>query len=262
MSNFIIEYNNDKTLMIHSFRSETDIIIGDTTSEFLIDNILDCPKIYSVKLSNSFISYSNQFRWLTFDDGLFVQAPLIKLFDKSKTIFFPSFGLLRPEEIQPNPIENSIAHRNKPVYLSTFMSSIEVWDLVQSGYKLGMHGWYHLNLNLNHHDIDNSNKLKILKNDAKLCSKAYSEYVLKFPEVFITDGVLELFYCTPYNVLNDLQKLYISFLAHYLENDLKPLDLNNSYINIPKKLKIFSRERIPIENFVKEIQCHYLKELD
>lgn len=237
----IIEYNSKKTLMIHSFQSIFREYVGDSESELLLEDILESPGIFK----KSFEEKLNEFDYITFDDGLYQQIEFIKLFPKDKVIFFPSFGLLRPNGIQPNPIENSIAHSNKNTSLSTFMSSTEVWDLVQSGYKIGMHGWYHLNLNLNHHDIDYEfrRKLKILKDDAKKCVEAYLKYVPEYKEIY---------FCTPYNCLNENQQLYIGFLSHFLEQfNIKPL-----------KLIVFSNERTSIENFVKEIKCHYLKNLD
>lgn len=239
-----IVYNHEdktrKTLMIHSFQSNFEGIPGDNDSKLHLEMIMD-----ENGLKKEFMEYINQFEYITFDDGLYVQTKLIKLFPKEKVIFFPSFGLMRPEEIQPKPIENSIAHKNKKTSLSTFMTSTEAWDLMQSGYKLGMHGWYHLNLNLNHLDIDIEPKtrLKLIRDDAKKCAETYLSYM----EDLIkggSSGYTELYFCTPYNCLNDLQRIYIEFLAHYLET--------LTAINIPKKLIIFSYERIPIENFIKE----------
>ena len=231
----IVEYNTKKTLMIHSFQSSFPEYKGDLNSEFYLQTILEQPGLFKKSFEKELI----EFDYITFDDGLYQQIEIIKLFPKDKVIFFPSFGLLRPNGIQPNPIENSIAHSNKNTSLSTFMTSTEVWDLVHSGYKLGMHGWYHLNLNLNHPDIDIKfkDKLKILKDDAKKCVKAYIEYI---SDIDIYKN--EIYFCTPYNCLNEDQKLYISFLLYFLEAlNIKSL-----------KLKVFSYERTSIENFIKE----------
>ena len=240
----IIENNSTKTLMIHSYISE--YFNTDKQSKFNLDSIYDKSKN---RLLEAFLELTKDYLF-TFDDGLIQQSQILYLFPKDRTIFFPSFGLLRPTNIQPYPIENSIAHSNKKLYLSTFMSSTEVWDSMQQGYKLGAHGWYHLNLNLSHLDINKltfTEKLKTFKWDAKLCAKKYIEFISKDIEKYINDNLLELYFCTPYNIYNENQKMYILLLANYLEENLKTLN-----INIPSKLKIFSGERISIENFLDE----------
>lgn len=259
----IIEYNFEsqkKTLMIHSFQSGINGIPGDTTSEFILDLIIDQTKSQFTK---EFMEFINEFEYITFDDGLYQQIELIKLFPKERVIFFPSFGLLRPKELQPTPIENSIAHDdiakgnnpNEKTSLSTFMTSTEAWDLMQSGYTLGMHGWNHLNLNLkpNDIDIDSGKWIKLLNDDAKKCANAYIDYFNKLDEYPIKGGYFEIYFCTPYNCMNELQHLYISLLANHLEK---------LAINIPKKLIIFSYERTPIENFLRKNTCHYVIKLD
>ena len=175
---FKIIYNKKKTIMVHSHQvldsNVKSRFVGDSSSEFILDLILDHTNELKRQVTTLFKDYI-----ITFDDGLYQQIEVIKLF-KQKSIFFPSFGLIRPEQILPHPIENSIAHSMKKIYLSTFMSSTEVWDLVHSGFKLGMHGWYHLNLNLNHLDIDNLTtleKYKLFREDARKCAEAYSNYI-------------------------------------------------------------------------------------
>ena len=240
----IIEYNFNKTIMIHSYIS--NYFTTDSDSKFNLDLIYDLSENC---LTDKFLELTRDYIF-TFDDGLIQQYNILNLFPKERTIFFPSFGLLRPKNIQPYPIENSIAHSNKKLYLSTFMSSTEVWDSMQQGYKLGAHGWYHLNLNLNHSDIDTLtfiNRIKLLKDDAKKCADAYTTFIYPNYKDYIKDNYLTLYFCTPYNVLNELQKMYIQILAEYLEKNLKTLN-----INIPSKLKIFSHERISIEDFVVE----------
>ena len=244
---FKIIYNKKKTIMVHSHQvldsNVKSRFVGDSSSEFILDLILDHTNELKRQVTTLFKDYI-----ITFDDGLYQQIEVIKLF-KQKSIFFPSFGLIRPEHILPHPIENSIAHSMKKIYLSTFMSSTEVWDLVHSGFKLGMHGWYHLNLNLNHLDIDNLTtleKYKLFREDARKCAEAYSNYITPVIDQYIIDGELELYFCTPYNCLNTFQKDYINLLCHYL-------DINFA-IDIPKKLIVFSNERTPIENFIKDIQ--------
>ena len=246
-------FNTEPTIMIHSFKYfKNDLnLIGDT-SDLELEKLIDPNSI------DAFEERFDKFKYITFDDGLYQQIGLIKLFKrlKSKVIFFPSFGLLRPEELPPNPIDNSIAHSNKTSSLSTFMTSTEAWDLMQSGYKLGMHGWYHLNLNLNHPDMQ-GNYLRTIKNDAKLCAKKYSELIAN---TYNTDAVKDAnvfthYFCTPYNIMNKYQKLYIQFLVHYLKvfNITIPT-------SVPQRLIIFSYERISIENFIKETTCHYVKD--
>ena len=184
----IIENNSTKTLMIHSYISE--YFNTDKQSKFNLDLIYDKSKN---RLLEAFLELTKDYLF-TFDDGLIQQSQILYLFPKDRTIFFPSFGLLRPTNIQPYPIENSIAHSNKKLYLSTFMSSTEVWDSMQQGYKLGAHGWYHLNLNLNHLDINKltfTEKLKTFKWDAKLCAKKYIEFISKDIEKYINDNLLE-----------------------------------------------------------------------
>ena len=243
---FKIIYNKRKTIMVHSYQVLDKIVkskfVGDTSSNFILDLILDNNDL-NIQVRDLFKDYI-----ITFDDGLYQQIEVIKLF-KQNPIFFPSFGLLRPENISPNPIENSIAHSMKKIYLSTFMSSTEVWDLVHSGAKLGMHGWYHLNLNLNHSDINTLStleKYRLFKEDARKCAEAYSSYITPIIDQYIVDGELELYFCTPYNCLNNFQKDYINLLCHYLNI--------NFAIDIPKKLIVFSNERTSIENFIKDIQ--------
>lgn len=238
----LIELNRKKTLMIHSYISSN--FNTDTTSKFNLDLIFDFSKN---SLTKTFLDLTKDYIF-TFDDGLYQQYQILKLFPKERTIFFPSFGLLRPETTQPYPIENSIAHSNKTLYLSTFMSSTEVWDSVTQGYKLGSHGWYHLNLNLNHPDIDNLKPyelLKLLKSDAEKSAGEYIKYISSNIKNYIINNTLELYYCTPYNIYNDYQKIYIEFFKTFLEKCLKTLS-----INIPQKLKIFSFERESIEDFL------------
>ena len=240
----IVERNNSKTLMIHSYISS--YFNTDKESQFNFDSIYDSQKNC---LTEEFLNLTKDYIF-TFDDGLYQQYQILNYFPKDRTIFFPSFGLLRPIDMIPVPIENSIAHGNKKLYLSTFMTSTEVWDSMLLGYKLGAHGWYHLNLNLNHLDINNltfTEKIKILKNDAKKCAEVYAEFLVKDIKNYIKNNELEIYFCTPYNILNDNQDLYINFFANFLEKIL--LTLN---INIPIRLKIFSNERISIEKFLSD----------
>lgn len=243
----IIENNRRKTIMIHSYRS--NYFLGDENSILNLDDLLTKDLEFKPRIKEILKDYI-----ITFDDGLIQQYDIFKLFDfidRRNIIFFPSFGLLRPNNIQPNPIENSIAHSNKTLYLSTFMSSVEVWDSMQQGIKLGAHGWYHLNLNLNYTDIDttqlNQDKITLItiKDDSKKCAHAYFNYIKPFIDEYIIDGCLEFYFCTPYNIYNEKQKIYINYFARTLN-----LLLKKSNIDIPSKLKIFSGERIPIENIL------------
>lgn len=241
----IIENNTSKTIMIHSYISK--YFITDKQSKFNLDLIYNKSENRLLKAFSELIKDYT----LTFDDGLYQQYQILNLFPKDRTIFFPSFGLLRPNDIQPYPIENSVAHSNKKLYLSTFMSSTEVWDSMNQGYKLGAHGWYHLNLNLNHNDINTltpNERIKLIKNDAKLCAQEYFKYVSKYIEKYIVNGHYEFYFCTPYNIYNEYQKLYILFFAQFLEQALDTIKTLN--INIPKKLKIFTNERVSIEQFL------------
>lgn len=248
--------NKNKTLMIHSFKSLLNLIPHDGISKLTLEDIVDSTDIQKIKLKEE-IEKSLEEYLITFDDGLYQQIELIKLFNPEKVIFFPSFGLLRPPEMEPIPIENSYAHKHKNTSLSTFMTSTEVWNLVHTGYKLGMHGWYHLNLNLNHPDINTGGKspLRIIKDDAKKCAKEYSVLIKKHLKILVKDNFpneLNLYYCTPYNIMNDYQKLYIQIVSTFLAQFLEDI--------IPQKLTIFSYERIAIENFIKELTCHYVKD--
>lgn len=273
-----IIFNTKPTLMIHSFKGKdfsNSNLINVSKFNGMDDNInLELDKLLTKNtpiryLNETFESSLLQFDYITFDDGLYQQIEFIKLFKlipKDKIIFFPSFGLLRPEFMPPNPIDNSIAHSNKKSSLSTFMTSTEAWDLMQSGYKLGMHGWYHLNLNLNHSDLNEdglegrkNNYLKIIKNDAKNCAKAYAEFVKKLSIVKDISTLDTHYFCTPYNIMNQLQKLYIEFLSQFLEEYLKEIPTLVPLIP-QQKLIIFSHERISIENFIKENTCHYVKD--
>ena len=247
--------NKNKTLMIHSFKSLLNLIPHDGISKLTLEDIVDSTDstdIQKIKLKEE-IEKSLEEYWITFDDGLYQQIELIKLFNPEKVIFFPSFGLLRPPEMEPIPIENSYAHKHKNTSLSTFMTSTEVWNLVHTGYKLGMHGWYHLNLNLNHNissttNINKPNKthhIKDIKEDAQKCAEAYINFLLPCLDMYIVEEVLTLYFCTSYNCYNDYQIIYIQMLIEYL----------NMYLptNITKiKLIIFSGERESIENFIKD----------
>ena len=247
----ITSRNSSNTLMIHSFKSK--FLLGDDIS-INIDVILEETPPSNIiekriKFNDKFLVNINQDDIITFDDGLVQQIELIKLFDpkKNQIIFFPSFGLIRPDNILPNPIENSIAHSNKLLYLSTFMSSAEIWDLMSLKYKLGMHGWYHLNLNLNQ-DIDSlstKERFKAIKDDAYKCVTEYYKFINPFINDYINNNILELYYCTPYNCYNELQEIYIGYLIKFIDEIF--------LIDISKKLIVFSHERIPIENFIKEI---------
>lgn len=243
--------NKQKTLMIHSFKSLMNLIPHDGISEFTLEDVLDLTS-NKIKLKDE-INKQLEDYLITFDDGLYQQIELIKLFEPEKVIFFPSFGLIRPPEMEPIPIENSYAHKHKNTSLSTFMTSTEVWNLMHSGYKLGMHGWYHLNLNLNHNisSITSANPkifkphIKDIKEDAQKCAKAYIDFILPYLTDYTENEILTLYFCTPYNCYNDYQLLYIQILIEYL----------NMYLptNITKiKLIIFSGERESIENFIKD----------
>ncbi len=254
-----IEYikNKQKTLMVHSFKSLLNLLAHDGVSELTLEDLIQVPKVsgdkknLKIELKESVLKLLENYL-ITFDDGLYQQIDLIKLFPPEKVIFFPSFGLLRPPEMDPIPIENSYAHKHKNTSLSTFMTSTEVWNLMRSGYKLGMHGWYHLNLNLNQNissiKTKESRKPSILldiKEDAQKCAKAYVDFLLPYLYDYVVDDTLTIYFCTPYNCYNDYQLLYIRILIEYL----------NIYLptNITKiKLIIFSGERESIENFIKD----------
>lgn len=246
----IVENNNRKTLMIHSFKSLLDRIPHDGISELTLEDIVNSDQ--ELKLKDNLLDLIKDYL-ITFDDGLYQQIELIKLFNPENVIFFPSFGLLRPPEMEPIPIENSYAHKHKNTSLSTFMTSTEVWNLMHTGYKLGMHGWYHLNLNLNHNIGSNktrtiqtkTNILKEIKEDAQLCAKAYIEFILPYLNCYVVEDLLTLYFCTPYNCYNDYQKVYINILIEYL-NMYLPTNITNI------KIIIFSGERESIENFIKD----------
>lgn len=264
---FKIEYNtNKKVLMIHSFSTDDEkldeIFPNDKISEFKIETILE-----NNILSTKFKTLINDYL-ITFDDGLYQQIKLINLFDKDKVIFFPSFGLLRDENLLPKPLENSFAHINKTTSLSTFMTSTEVCDLMHTGYRIGMHGWYHLDMRtINEYNIGqleiytqpnepNDNRIKKkfrkfkdiitdIKIDAEKCVDEYYKFIIKDLNSYIIDNELILYFCTPYNCINEYQKLYINFIKDFLDKKSLPT-------NIPKKIKVFSFERESIEKFIKD----------
>jgi len=267
---FRIEYNtNKKVLMIHSFSTNDEKLDekfpNDKISEFKIEKILE-NNILSTKFKSLITDYL-----ITFDDGLYQQIKLINLFDKNKVIFFPSFGLLRDESLPPKPLENSFAHINKTTSLSTFMTSTEVCDLMHTGYRIGMHGWYHLDMRTineynigqleNHNQLGESIKpndrltkknfrkfkdiITDIKTDAEKCVNEYYQFIIKDLNSYIMDDELILYFCTPYNCINEYQKLYINFVKDFLDKKSFPT-------NIPKKIKVFSFERESIEKFIKD----------
>ena len=241
-----VKYNIEPTLMIHSFSS--DIFPGDNIS-INIDNIMN-----ESGFTNSFLELlkTKNINTITFDDGLYQQIPLIKLFKKNdfRVIFFPSGEFIRDDNIKPIIVENSIAHKqyhSTKTYPNTFMSSVEIWDLLYEKNEFGIHGWYHYNLNpkqlTDHIGTNNFRQvLKALKDDAERCSNLYIEYVNKEESFFIENGILNINYCTPYNCLNEYQKLYIDFLYVFLKN------INRKITEI--RINVFSGERLSLEHLL------------
>lgn len=247
---------NSKILMIHSFSSK--IFDGDNKS-INIDSI-----IKNGDLDIKYIKYlkDNNFDTITFDDGLYQQIPLVKLFLKyfKKVIIFPSGEFIRNDNVKPTIVENSIAHKQyheTKTYPSTFMSSTEIWDLLFENSEFGIHGWYHYNLNPNYipQQLGTSNFrqiLNILKVDAKLSADLYIQYILKQPDLFIKNGIININYCTPYNCLNEYQKIYIDFFKVYIQKILDN-ELIKSRIN-EIMIHIYSYERISFENTIEIFQ--------
>lgn len=209
---------------------------------------------------------------ITFDDALYQQHEVIKRCSEKTSndiIVFPSGHLLR----EHNDIcieKNEIAHRNyhkdfKPPYPSTFMSSTEVWDLLSTKVKIGIHGWYHLYVgedkgnhsgNLKHAmeilypnlEYKTVNIIKLLKEDAQ---KSIEWYITNLEindryKYYINNGKLVLYYCTPFNAKGYYQDIYIEFLKEYLKKDKFLLSLNYDI-----HLEIFSNERIKPKDLVK-----------
>lgn len=247
--------NQFNTLMIHSFQSR--FYPGDDTSVW-IDNILDQKD--PSKLSEDFLNELKErnIKRITFDDGLYQQIPIIKLFKKhfDEVYFFPTGHFIRDEETEPQIMENSKAHRiyhETKLHPSTFMSSTEVWDLLFEGSRFGIHGWYHYNLNPNilPKQIGSDKfkqKMLALKIDAAASVNYYINLISTNPSLFIKDGHLIINYCTPYNCLNGYQDIYIDMLIALFTEELKPNILNLNITEVT--IEIFSNERISIEGII------------
>lgn len=255
-----IIYNKENTLMVHSFSS--NILPGDNIS-INIDNILDISN--GNKLKNSFkkLLKKNNIKTITFDDGLYQQIPFIKLFKDYKVIIFPSGNFIREDNTKPIIVENSIAHKQyhaTKTYPNTFMSSIEIWDLLYEKIEFGMHGWYHYNLNpkhlLEHIGTNNFRQiLNTLKNDAEKCSKLYIEYIKREPTLFIKNGILNINYCTPYNCLNEYQKIYIDFFYEFILKEIDQIQDPSKISNINEiQIIVYSNERISLEYFIEKFK--------
>lgn len=135
------------------------------------------------------------------------------------------------------------------------MSSTEVWDLVDTNVKIGIHGWYHLYIgeDKNNHsgnltnalrvlyDVEYSlvNVLRLLKEDAQKIIEWYINNIKDKLEYYLEDSIINLYYCTPYNTNGYLQEVYIEFLLEYLKKNDYLLSLGYDV-----NLTIFSNERV------------------
>lgn len=200
-----------------------------------------------------------------FDDGLFSQLDLIKELNKTKKVyFFPSGFLIRTGSSVL--IKNSLAHkelenlletdsekyfRKESKYFNTFLNLNEIEELIQKGVNFGIHGWYHLNLNIDQiKNIESRFKKRIiavLREDASLSWNFYKYLINKYPNEFYSNGSLNLNYCTPFNVWNEYQKIWVELFKGYILKD--PISKNKNV-----NLNIFSYER--------NKKCHYVKHLE
>ena len=208
---------------------------------------------------------------LTFDDAIYQQIEVIKYCEKTssaKIFVFPSGHLVREHnyiKLESNEVAHSNYHVDfKPPYPSTFMSSTEVWDLLDTNVKIGIHGWYHLYIgeDKDNHSGNLRNALKILypkleynivsiikllKDDARKSIEWYTNNLEKNNnyKYYIEDNKIVLYYCTPYNVRSQYQDIYIEFLKEYLKKDKFLLSLNHDI-----HLEVFSNGRKEPKNLV------------
>lgn len=206
------------------------------------------------------IDQIKDFDTITFDDGLFIQIDKIKEFSKYKPVyFFPSGFLTRISK--PIFVENSLVHKtleqimttkeylNKEhPYFNIFMSQEEIENLLLlPNVNFGIHGYHHLNMNFDNINITLSKKYKMIKEDANDSAKYYLNLIKKYPSKFITEDLefkkLTLNFCTPYNIYNDLQEMWITIFLKKIS-----LEINELYSNISITLFVFSNERIDIED--------------
>ena len=188
-----------------------------------------------------------------FDDGLYSQLKLIKELNKTKKVyFFPSGFLIRTNK--PVLIKNSLAHiqlenllsvdsekyfNKDSKYFNTFLNLKEIEELIKENVNFGIHGWYHLNLNQSEiKKIETRFKkriISVLREDASLSWNFYKYLINKYPSKFYENDTLILNYCTPYNVWNEYQKMWVELFKGFIMKD--PINDKNV------KLNIFSYER-------------------
>lgn len=208
---------------------------------------------------------------LTFDDAIIQQLEVIKYCSKissNKIIVFPSGHLVREHnsiKLESNEVAHSNYHKDfKPPYPSTFMSSTEVWDLLDTNVKIGIHGWYHLYIgeDKDNHSGNLKNALnilypklkynvvsiiKLLKEDAQKSIEWYINNLKDKYEYYIEDNKIVLYYCTPYNVRSYYQDIYIELLKEYLKKDEFLLSLKYDI-----HLEVFSNGRKEPNELVKK----------
>ena len=240
-------------------------ILGFNVNHFKLESVL----LYITKFLNSTnglglaLGLCNGSNLITFDDAIIPQLEVIKFLSLNKDrkiLVFPSGATTREDNIPIKIMSNEKAHKLyhkdfKPPYPSTFMSSTEVWDLVDTNVKIGIHGWYHLYIgeDKNNHsgnltnalrvlyDVEYSlvNVLRLLKEDAQKIIEWYINNIKDKLEYYLEDSIINLYYCTPYNTNGYLQEVYIEFLLEYLKKNDYLLSLGYDV-----NLTIFSNERV------------------
>ena len=223
-------------------------IIANKQNILTLHSIIDNKEETGIDISNI------QDQVICFDDGLYSQFDLIKELNKTKKVyFFPSGFLIRTED--PVLIKNSLAHkelenlleidsekyfRKESKYFNTFLNLEEIEQLIQENVNFGIHGWYHLNLNIDEiKNIESRFKkriISVLREDASLSWTFYKYLINKYPDKFYDNDNLNLNYCTPFNVWNDYQKMWVELFKGYILKDLISTNKN-------VKLSIFSYER-------------------
>lgn len=189
-------------------------------------------------------AYEKETKLVAFDDGLWSQMYTIKELakDPNKTVwFFPSGFLIRSSTgkySKKNLITNSLAHKQLEILqehepqkyfnkesdlFGCFMTQEEIEELIMLNVNFGIHGWYHLNLNLSEiKGIErrfNKRILSVLREDASLSWDFYRNLINLYPQKFINKDTLKLWYCTPYNVYNPYQELWIELFKASIQKN-------------------------------------------
>lgn len=171
---------------------------------------------------------------LTFDDGLYSQVQginkIISIYPNIKIKFFVSTGIIHIGDEPQTFNESDVAHmRFFDLGLTTdFVSYDDLLYLSKlSQVTIGFHGHLHINPNYLKKNLSLLDRFAAMKTDAN--DMVFG--ALKFYESKIIKDIDQLFYCSPYNEIDDLQVSIIR-KAFSLYFDKELIITDNSRIDI------------------------------